>query len=361
MALLVGYPRAGMLQDVLALSQPLAKLVDLHLLVPEGTDTSKASPGARMERIAIPSGRAKRWLRTVSPWHGRRLRRQIAALAPDLIHLTSDNPLFAWLLMGSRRQPILHSVHDPDQHLGEASAWRDRVRYAQYRRCDGIVLFSDHSLRQARHRGLAQRACVVNLGPWCTPAPGDPEGRERVVLFFGRILAYKGLPILTQAFERVAGRHPDWRLVIAGCGDLRLSPGGGRIEVHRGYVDDATAARLFASCAFLAMPYLEATQSNLVATLGAFGKPVVASNVGGLPEAIENGRTGLLVSPGDVGALASALDRLMGDEALVQRLGMAARAATATRLSWERCADGLHEFYTKFARDGPIPARQPPG
>jgi len=79
----------------------------------------------------------------------------------------------------------------------------------------------------------------------------------------------------------------------------------------------------------------------------AWGRPVVASRVGGLVDAVEDGVTGLLVPPGDVGALRAALERLLGDAELRARLGAAARKKAQRELSFAVAAERLEAAYAE--------------
>jgi glycosyltransferase involved in cell wall biosynthesis len=82
----------------------------------------------------------------------------------------------------------------------------------------------------------------------------------------------------------------------------------------------------------------------------AFGRPVVATSVGGLPDAISDGETGVLVPPRDVAALREAIERLLGDAELRARLGAAARAHAARELSWPAATAALLEVYEVSVR-----------
>ena len=106
-----------------------------------------------------------------------------------------------------------------------------------------------------------------------------------------------------------------------------------RFEVHEGFVSEAERARLFARASVVALPYVEASGSGVLPLAHAYGKPVVASAVGGLADAVDDGRTGLLVPPGDPEALATAIVRLLHDDALRRRLGAAGRRVVETAWS----------------------------
>jgi glycosyltransferase involved in cell wall biosynthesis len=81
----------------------------------------------------------------------------------------------------------------------------------------------------------------------------------------------------------------------------------------------------------------------------AHGRPVVATAVGGIPQLVEHGRTGLLVEPGDADALRAALERLLGDAELRRRMGRAARARVERTCSWERVTDETLAAYAAVA------------
>src|SRR5512146_668340 len=92
-----------------------------------------------------------------------------------------------------------------------------------------------------------------------------------------------------------------------------------RFLVLNDRICDEQRAELFRNASVVVLPYIEASQSGVVPLAYQYGKPVVATHVGGLPEAVENGRTGLVVPPRDERALASAILRLLGDAELRQR------------------------------------------
>jgi glycosyltransferase involved in cell wall biosynthesis len=95
------------------------------------------------------------------------------------------------------------------------------------------------------------------------------------------------------------------------------------------------------------LPYLEASQSGVVPVAYAFGKPVVATRVGGLPDVVEHGQTGLLVPPGDSQSLARAVIDLLTDDARRRDMGARARRFAETELSWSRIGQRTLEVYQK--------------
>jgi glycosyltransferase involved in cell wall biosynthesis len=106
---------------------------------------------------------------------------------------------------------------------------------------------------------------------------------------------------------------PGWKLIIAGHGAVPpsiIAARGGDLQVQNRYISDEEASRLMHDATIVVLPYTSATQSGVAALAQAFGRPIIASAVGGLKEMVIHGKTGLLVPPGDVAALADAMRSL---------------------------------------------------
>ena len=154
------------------------------------------------------------------------------------------------------------------------------------------------------------------------------------LLAFGAIRPYKGIDLALEALARV---RPDLhvRLTVAGVfwdggealrGQIAALGLGERVELRDGFVSNEEAALLFSASDASVLPYRSATQSGVVQLSFAYGVPVIATAVGGLPEAVADGHDGLLCPPEDIAALARAIER-MADER--------ARLAEGVRLSGE--------------------------
>jgi glycosyltransferase involved in cell wall biosynthesis len=171
----------------------------------------------------------------------------------------------------------------------------------------------------ARGRG-AREVRVVPMGitvPDTTVEPDDPPH----VLFVGRLSAEKGVLELAEAAR-------DLPLVVVGDGPLR-----DRLPGTVGFVPPAELPGYLDRAAVVVCPSRREGYGVVARQAMAHARPVVATAVGGLAEAIVDGESGLLVGPGDVAALRAALERLLGDAELRARLGAAARERVRERYS----------------------------
>jgi glycosyltransferase involved in cell wall biosynthesis len=283
----------------------------------------------------------------------------IRDLAPDVLHVEEAFLRMAWGIRRLRRIPIILNVHDPEAHSGEADWRKDLARRLIFPRVDEFVVHNSRQIDLFRNRyGVpADRVSVVPLSvydmwtTWIDPAICE---NSREILFFGRLSRYKGLDVLLAAAPLVAARVPHVRFVIAG----RPEPGyhvpaapaldnGGVIAVTPSYLRNSELAHCLQRTALVVCPYRDASQSAVVLTAFGFGKPVVATDVGGLSEYIDDGVTGLLVQSGDTRGLADAIVRMLEDEGLRRGMADRIRRRYSVESSWQRSAEKVVQVYQR--------------
>lgn len=175
---------------------------------------------------------------------------------------------------------------------------------------------------------------------------------NRVALFFGFIKPYKGLMVLIDAMPGIMKElGDDFRLLVVGdfyedpepyrrrIGELGI---GDRLTLVEGYLPDESVPRYFVAADLVVLPYLSATQSGIVQIAYRYDRPVVTTRVGGLPEFVEEGKTGFMVPPENPEALARAVVRFFreADPAAMA----AAIAARRQETSWERMVAAIEEL-----------------
>ncbi len=190
---------------------------------------------------------------------------------------------------------------------------------------------------------------IVHYGIAAGAEPPPPPGAPRLAVV-GRLVPIKGHDVLLRALASVRERLPAATLEIAGDGALEP---GLRATVARLGLDDAVT---FLGRVSPAAPVIERAEVVVVPSFGEGfgmvaleamerGRAVVASAVGGLPEIVEPGRTGLLVPSGDPGRLAAALVELASDPGRTAAMGIAGRARALEEFSQERCTARIEALY----------------
>ena len=350
----------GIEQHINLLARGLARHHDVTVLAPSRSrrTVDERLDGVRVVRVPELARVASVPLCPTLPLRLRRLR-------PDLVHLHFPNPLgdVAYLL-GSRRIPLVVTYHADIVRQRALLPFYRPLLHAVLSRASRIIVGSPDYLESSeflrRHRA---RCTVVPYGVDVEALSLRGEEDERVrqlrlahggrlVLFVGVLRYYKGIEVLLRAMTKVAGH-----LVIVGRGS-------DRDELHRhaaraGVAERVTfagelpapALRVFLhACDVFVLPSLDRSESFGIAQLEAMacGKPVVCSDLPtGLRFVNIHGVTGLRCPPGDAAALADALNRLLGDPALLARFGEAARRRVAEQFTVERMVARTLDVYER--------------
>jgi glycosyltransferase involved in cell wall biosynthesis len=186
------------------------------------------------------------------------------------------------------------------------------------------------------------------------------EGGDCLAVSIGSLVENKGHRVLIDAFHRAVSIRPTLKLVIVGDGPLRD-------ELERRVTDLKLQAHVeLTGCLADVHPVLNLAAMFILPTLyreglplallesSQHGLPAIGTRVGGIPEVILHGRSGLLVPPGDSGALSDAVLTLASDGGLRQRLGEAARVQLEARFSTERMVAQIETLYASMCKEIPI-------
>jgi glycosyltransferase involved in cell wall biosynthesis len=306
------------------------------------------------------------------------LRREVSSLLGqrryDVVHAHWVVPNAAMVadVVAAHRVPLVVSAHGSDVFLAERAATMGLFARAALETAARVTACSEDLRRRAVGLGAPEaRTRTVPYGvDTCAfssasrPAAAAEGLRQRLgagpgvrlVLALGRLVEKKGFGTLVEAAAGLSGL----RVAIAGAGDLRESLSR-RIEERAapvgllGPLDRTEVADALAAADVVAVPSVIDRAGNVdglpnvLLEAMAAGRAVVASRVAGIPDVITDGVDGLLVPPGDVGALRAALARLAGDDALRARLGAAARATAVKRHGWDTVARRFEECYAQAA------------
>ena len=288
---------------------------------------------------------------------GWKLARDVLAMEPDVVHMQEVYPWFdlqaPWI---AKRTALVNTVHDVERHPGHQQAKRVPFIRRMARRAAHRIIVHGQALRRmmVEEEGTPEgKVHVIPHGNFLRYLTwGDPEVQEEdgAVLFFGRIWEYKGLEYLIRAEPPISQAIPNLRIIIGGQGEdfaryRAMMAHPERFEVHNEFVSRDMAADLFRRASVVVLPYTEASQSGVLAFAYTFGKPVVVTDVGSLPEVVDQGETGLVVPPKDEEALAEAVVAILKDPEKRHEMGRKAYEKATTDLSWDRIAEQTMGVY----------------
>lgn len=250
-----------------------------------------------------------------------------------------------------------HTVASAEEYLASDRRFQRMTQFRMletelYERADRILVTAGHVERTlvSRYGCAAEKVKTILLGANVDPLQTDDAleryGTGRIV-FVGIDWERKGGPVLLSAFEKIADRFPHATLTILGASPQVSHP---RIRAL-GKRPRGDVARHLAEAAIFCLPSL--VEPSAVASIEAmaFRLPVVATNVGGFPEMVSDGETGLLVPPNNPETLAAALASLLENPSRAQAMGKAGYRR-ASRFTWEAVGERLSAEIGPFARQG---------
>lgn len=279
----------------------------------------------------------------------------------DIVHIHTSNyrteirkRIFARLAHLAGKRLVVH-LHSSEPELSVGGRHRDVYRYS-FTHADRIVVLSQSWRREVIRAFPEVASRVVVLENPCVPPllehlPFPEHGG--VILFAGTLTPRKGYDDLLHAFAKIAPRHPGWTLRFAGNGEMdRARSLAHRLDIEErvefsGWIEEPLKSQAFASASIYCLPSYSEGFPMGVLDAWAYGTPVVATPVGGLGEIAHDGHNMLSVPPGDIDALASALERAM-DPATARRLSHGGRALATGRFALPDISRRLADLYSEL-------------
>jgi glycosyltransferase involved in cell wall biosynthesis len=353
-------------------------ILDLwSLFDPQVGQSLTASPlQRRWQKIWRTARRGQRALRLVSAWIS--LTRYVSELQPDIVQFSKINfPFEAIFLAQMRRRgltltQICHEFELRESRGGPFASLALRAYADIYKNFSGIFFHA----RENREKFLSlfpfvqrQRTHIIPHGNsgWLLkyfPQNYDMDGfRQRygvragqpVILFFGLLAPSKGIDDLVEAFALVR-KTCDAKLLIAGYPtkhmnmdelsrkivELGLTE---HVSLDLRYIPLEEVGSLMKLAAVAVYPYRSSTQSGALQVAYTFGRPVIATQVGGLPEAVEHGRSGFLVPACSPPELADQILKIVTNPQLAKIMGEYSRHLSETRFGWRSVAKQMVQVY----------------
>ncbi|MDR1370010.1 MAG: glycosyltransferase [Dysgonamonadaceae bacterium] len=312
------------------------------------------------QAIEIPS---ERILDSINPFSYRKTVRKIADFQPDVLiivyWMSFFGPAYGHIADRLKKKTtVISLVHNAIPH--EPKFFDKPFAKLLFDRSNGFVVMSDIVKNDLLLMEPKARFCVrphplynhfgekQDRKTACKTLNLDPD--KKTLLFFGLIRDYKGLDLLIDA---MTGLDDDFQLLIAGESygsfekyetQISHSPAKNRIHVINKYIEDGLVPILFSAADLLVLPYKSATQSGVIPVAYHFEVPVVATDVGGLRETLEQPGTGIICQS-DPGSIASAVEQFFftGKEHFIDNI-----RKEKENLSWEKFANKVVEFAKSF-------------
>jgi glycosyltransferase involved in cell wall biosynthesis len=270
-----------------------------------------------------------------------RLIRYAATAKPEIFHILWNNKfqlfdrtllMLYYKLLGKKIVLTVHNVNANVRDSRDSPLNRRTLRF-QYQHADHIFVHTQEMKAELskEYRVSESRVTVIPFGinnsvPNTSLSPDQAKEKlglrkdEKAILFFGNIAPYKGLEYLVSAYQAIAARRSNFKLIIAGrpkgfekyWADLhetiRADVQRGKILLRKEYIPDEETEVFFKAADVLALPYRHIYQSGVLFLGYSFGLPVLAADVGSLKEEVVEGETGFVFKPEDPVDLARAIE-----------------------------------------------------
>jgi len=301
------------------------------------------------------------------------LYKTIMAVNPDILH-DPIGPANYWSVGLSpflrRKWPYVITLHDPKPHSGIKPWFRWFywiVSRIFIRSADIICVHGNFSKRLLMQMGVSEKKIRViphGCHTFLNHGREEIEEEENTILFFGAIRLNKGIDRLADIADKVRREIPGVKILLAGsCTTGARLLDQKRIncimtalrarhdfEIHDRFIPDDEVEVFFRRASVVLLPYWDATQSGVIPIAYAFGKPVVATSVGDIPEIVDDGKTGLLADPMSNEDIANSLLKLLKDPELRCALGKEGWRRAQGCLSWDAVARKVLEVYKELLR-----------
>lgn len=277
----------------------------------------------------------------------------------DIIHLTWPANIYEFFIYFLSKKMIL-TVHDPFPHTGlDTRIVRLRRKMAFHFIRYFVILnnaqsqqFLDYYKLSSESLFNSRLSCYRYMNIVKPDLASLPKGE--FILFAGKISEYKGVDYLLLAMLKVHEKFPDVKLVVAGSGkynfDISEYENLPYIDLRHRFIPDEELVALIQNCKFMVCPYTDATQSGVIMSAFAFCTPVIATNVGGLPEMLGGGKFGLLIKEKDTEAIADGIIQLLSQPDMVKWYAANIKEAYGKgKLSWETIAREMKVVYCKIS------------
>ncbi len=343
--------KGGMVHYISQLANALMKNNTVYVIAHKGIEKKFFDNSINI--IQLDTGNTKKnfILNTILIHKSLKFLNTIYQINPHIIHLQACHLWVCFFLPFLKKYKIITTIHDITPHVGSRSIGQDISRKIHIKYSDALIVHGQNAKEILAKESNKKKIFVVPHGDYSFFAKVcDRKYKEEPfsILFFGRIEAYKGLTYLIQAVPLIASKISNLKVIIAGSGSfsekdkVEKSP---YFEIHNYFIEDKDVGYFFARSAIVVLPYIEGTQTGIIPIAYSFKKPVIVTNVGSIPEVVDEGITGYVVPPKDPKALADAIIKILSNDHLRTQMGENAYNKMRNELSWDSIAQKTQKIY----------------
>ncbi len=296
--------------------------------------------------VAFPhADRIRRLINSINPVSWIRAALHIRKLRPDAVVFVWWMPFFGpayWTISKLLNRGKTRVVFLMENFISHEHRWFDKALASFTVRTADAFICQSHFVREQLTKSFSRKPVYqttlsiydcYDLGKYTAATAREQlgiSGEGPVVLFFGLIRPYKGLDRLIGAFPEILKAYPGATLLVAGeCYEsgekyrrlIREAGIGDHVSMHLKYIPNENVEPYFKAADVVCLPYYSATQSGIVMMAYGFRKPVVVTDVGGLRELVEEGKTGTVIQGNEPGEVATGVDTILGAAARTDYAG----------------------------------------
>lgn len=249
---------------------------------------------------------------------------------------------------------IVTTIHDVNMHLGEENKFIDKINTHLIKKSSKIITLTNSfktKIAQKYNKSLEDISWIehANFNYYRPDFFINKQLISNKILFFGRIHKYKGISILLDAMLLLKNKGSLLTLDIVGNGKFssddmeKIKHLGNSVNIINRWIKDDEIYSYFENIDLVVVPYIEASQSGVVMTAYTFGKPVIVTNVGGVPDQVSE-ETGVIIPPNDAHALENALTDIYSNPMKIIEMGNIAYKKVLNEFSWDVSAEKLLTF-----------------
>lgn len=314
--------RGGMLHYSSQFANELLSKNKVWSVIPSYSETKFYDKKVRLIKMTAPKDIKQTLTQSFNVGQFMRVARQIKSINPDRVYIMDNHPwyfLFGWIF----REKLWVVQHDPILHTGEAKfplyLIIHSVNVFLRTVAKKVIVHSNKFRRYLISQNVSRERIIVrdHVSYDFFKKYGNKKlkTQKNTILFFGRIMHYKGVQTLIDAEKILAKKLKNYKIIIAGSGDFSdywpQVKNNKHFEIHNRFISEDEVADFFRRAAVVAVPYYNATQSGIIPVAYAFNKPVVATDVGGIPEMRKKGKKLILIKPKDPTELAENIIKLI--------------------------------------------------